>query len=595
MLSVAATLVIFVATAFDGATTHVSALLLRVVVATTVVVVWPASDAAISWRAVAPAGVAVLAGTLGLLPAPDLGLATQAWVSACLVCSLYLALLVPPADPTRRLQLVATLVAGVHALWALGQLALGATRATAGFFNPNDLAAFLAPLAVLALGRPLSDRRWLAVFTAALLVVGIVSTGSRSGVLALLLGGGVALVTRLRARWQQLVLLGAAVLVIAVGVDRWLGKGDSLAYARLDIWQASASLALANPVGVGLGGYGEAMRVHGVPLAGWVRFPKTASHAHSEVLNAWVEMGWLGLLAVLLPALFMIRVLRRSQAPAVDWGVLLALAVPALVSSSLHVPPVAFLAAVWAAGVVRRDASPGPTLRLPGGARGRWLAGAVAMGAVLLAVPGALSRAAMEHAARLRDAGELAPALRAATWSERLAPWSMGAALMAESLRYLNGEPAARVGERLIELAERAPQDPRPLERALWLIEREAPAEPMAWAAIAELRAELARRDPKNALVLNDLAQAHAKAGDEQAARAAYEAALAIEPNCARSLAHLAVLGHDAGNRETAAHLALRAWQAHAQSPSWHGYGRAVLSLPPELQTMLAERGYPMP
>ncbi|MBI3178167.1 MAG: hypothetical protein HYZ27_00815 [Deltaproteobacteria bacterium] len=216
-------------------------------------------------------------------------------------------------------------------------------------------------------------------------------------------------------------------------------------------------------------------------------------------------------------------------------------------------------------------------------------------GAVLLAVPGALSRAAMDRATHLRAAGELAPALDAARWGERLAPWSMSAALLAESLRYLNGEPAAEVGERLIELAEAAPQDPRPLERAVWLLERHASDEPKGWVAIAQLRTELVRRDPTHALLYDALGQAHARARNSEAARTAYEQAIGVEPHCATALAHMALLAHDRGDPDTAALLAARAWQAHAQSRYWYGHGRAVLSLSPGLQTMLEQHGYPSP
>ncbi|MBI3178448.1 MAG: O-antigen ligase family protein, partial [Deltaproteobacteria bacterium] len=324
-------------TTWHGATEHLPALALRAMVASCVVVIWPMSPALLRRRDLTAPAVAVLVALAGFLAAGDSGLAVQSLVSVVLVSTLYAAVLAAREDHSRVVLAIAVGIAGVHALWAVVERLIGSTRASAGFFNPNDLAAFLAPLAVVVLGRAAGERRLPTILTSALLVVGVVSTGSRSGALALLLGGGVALAGHLRRPWQRLALAGVAGLVLSVGIDRWRGKGDSLAYARLDIWKASASLALARPLGVGLGGYSEAMRVRGVPLDGWVRFPRTATHAHSEVLNAWVEVGWLGLAAVLLPALFLARVLRRSRAQAADWGVLVALAVPALVSNSLHV------------------------------------------------------------------------------------------------------------------------------------------------------------------------------------------------------------------------------------------------------------------
>lgn len=591
-------------TAVQGATEHLPALALRALVALTIVLVWPHAPVISRLRDLLAPCVALMAVLLGLLTTDDLGLALQALVSATLVVLLYLALLAHEPDVTPSLLRVTILVASVHALWALVERTVApGERASAGFFNPNDLAALLAPLLVVtAPWNALADglwgqwlpRRMARLVVWSLLAAALVATGSRSGLLAAAVGLSIGALPQWRRRW---VAAPAAVLALMLAVfltaPRWLGHGDRYAYSRLQIWQASAEVALANPLGVGLGGYADALRQHGVPLSGWVRYPKLATTAHSEPLGAWVEMGLLGLVGTLLPALMLLDALRRRRDATVasDAGVLAAFAIPALLSSSLHVPPVGFVAAIWAASAVRRDTRQGRTLTLTTSTRASVLA--VITVVVFVATLGAVGSFAMQRAVTLREARDLERASHHAAWARELAPWSLGAAMLDESLRFLHGEPPLAVGERLIALAQQHPRSPEPVARAAWIIEQQATkaqASVELWLDVARLYAEAAERDPRNALRWCEVGRAFARGGDLDAAERAWTRALAEEPHCATALAELALLAAARGDLAQADALEARARTAHQHAQGSQGQTFRVLSLPPTLATQLAER-----
>ncbi|MBI5511312.1 MAG: O-antigen ligase family protein [Deltaproteobacteria bacterium] len=604
------------ATAFAGATEHLPALLLRVIVVVVCVALWPRTAVRVRGRDVG-VPLAVLAILVGNLPtAHSLGPALQAVTSATVVIALYLTLLATDDDHTGVALVIFGAVGLVHALWALSAwLAFGRSRGAGGFFNPNDLAAFLAPLALLATAQALSavPNGWLSrrrgALAAGALALGILATRSRSGLAALVIGG---LVLLFWAR-RRVLVLALAVLLTVVALTpslraRWAGAGDAFAYDRLAIWQAAGKIALREPAGVGLGGVASALRREGVPLAGMVRYPKVATDAHSELLSAGVELGVTGLILTLGPALFVVWVLlcrwRReggggppSRSPPVGLAVWLAFAIPAAVSASLHVPPVALLAAVWAARVVRADPLLGARKTVAIGGRHRLVLAALLLSALAPALLAAGSRTAMEHAAARRDAGELATALRAARLGAALAPWSLSAGLLAASLELATGASRSEVVEQLTALALLFPTEPEPVERLLRLSE----AGPRAMRDAAQagervaLYAELARRDPKNALAFAALGAAERAADHREAAARAFTAGLEVEPRCASCLAGLAAVQAEAGDREQATALATAAIAADRESDAAVGRSREILSLPPDSRRMLAAYGLVTP
>ncbi len=400
----------------------------------------------------------------------------------------------------------------------------------------------------------------------------------------------------------RIALVASATALVTAGAlalvwPRFVGKNDPYAFSRAAIWRETAELALAHPLGVSLGNYRNAMRRHGVPLDGPARYPKLATDAHSEPLHVFAELGWLGLGATLLPlpllAAAIWRRRRDSDAPPAwsDAATLATFAVPAAVATSMHVPPIAFLAAIWAGGVARRDPTPSAERLVPSGA---WrVATAVTLTALLLAAPGALSWRFSKAAERARQGGDLDRAMSRAEWAARLAPWSPGAAVALESLRLARGDPPLEVAERLIDLADRFPESTVPLERAGWLTERavaEVQSETTAralWQAAQAIYIAAAQRSPKDALLLADVARVQLALGDTSGAAETLEQALELEPNCARALALAAHSASLRGDTRAAAAFAARASHAPTLIRSGDPDAARILSLPDSFAKML--------
>ncbi len=595
--ALAVALVVFASTADDGATEHAAALLLRGFAAVGVVLLWPrtaVAQARLPRWAAWPMAAALGAVALGVLLAPQRALALQPAATALLVVLLCAALTATSDDewiPAIGTGLLAA--AALHALWAVGQRLLGsAPRGTGGFFNPNELAACLAPLALITVHAALDGarqgrRRWLMFGLTAILLGGLAASSSRGGAIAF----GVGLVVWAAIRRQKAVLLGAVVLAAALlltpGVRaRFAATGDAYAYSRLEIWRASAELgARALPLGVGLNFYAEAMRRHGVPLdGGLVRFPRSAGDAHNEVLNTWVELGVPGVVALLWGPLALAWVLWRTRrndplAPR-DLGVLTALAIPACLGDTLHLPPLALGAAVWAAGVLRRQPGAAP-LALPTGPRPR-AALALACLPVMLILSARATAESLSNLSSELSRQEPARALKYARWARALAPGSLGLALDYERLRHLTGTPALEIADALVELAEEYPHSPKPLRAAATLLAREAAGgRADQWEVVARFLAEAAERDPQNALAWHQLAAAYENAGDQAAAGRALARAVLVEPYFTRALTELAAKERASGNDAEAERLLARAAEAERAAPKARGRAADILR-PPE-------------
>lgn len=589
------------ATSQAGGTTHVPALVLRGLVVAAALCLWPRGPVALSAPLVAlPIGITTtLAIALGLTP--TFGTGSQAFVAAFCVSVLFLLLLATPQAIAWWLLKLFIGVGAVHAGAALVQAALSDSRATAGFFNPNYLAAFLAPLAILALNHfPKSSeprlRRLVTTALVGLLVLGVLATRSRSGALALL--AGVAVLAYARS-WRATLLVAALGVALLVSVpslrQRFAGMGDAFAYSRTDIWTTSVRILCEHPLGVGLGNAATALRQEGVPLAGLVRYPRLANDAHSEPLNAAIELGWLGLLLTLVPPFWLLWLAWRHRgAPSVPpftavLSVWLSFAIPALVSTSLHVPIIALLAATWAATLCRELPNTPATVTVSYLPRRFHRIGAatVMLVALLPTFLAALSFEFGQQALRHRNQGEPARALPWATAATRVAPWSLGAALLEISVRReLGATPDATI-EALLELADQYPQDPTPVVRAAQLLRLGAP--PSQRHFEAELWHAAARRDPNNARHYLEWSRALLRAQEQVAAMRAMEAGLAVEPNCADCLALAAWLQHLQKHDDRARALAEQA-KAMAQAVGTDsGPARTILSLQPDSQRLLDE------
>ncbi|MFQ5768780.1 MAG: O-antigen ligase family protein, partial [Acidobacteriota bacterium] len=229
----------------------------------------------------------------------------------------------------RRLAGAWVLAAVLAAVAAVGQVLFAAQRGTAGFANPNHLAAFLVvslPLAV-ALGRDqgrvwggsMASFRLLAGLILGVLLAGLLASGSRAGLLAApaclgvlrrgSMGGGSARRRRRLASLAVVVLLAFA----AVFWWRFADGTDIYRYDRLKIWPQAMEMAREAPVlGIGPGQFHHQAGAHNFPRQeGAVRFGRVFRSPHSHLLLLLVETGGVGLMIICLAFFWMFRVASR--------------------------------------------------------------------------------------------------------------------------------------------------------------------------------------------------------------------------------------------------------------------------------------------
>ncbi|MCI0479231.1 O-antigen ligase family protein [Candidatus Uhrbacteria bacterium] len=280
----------------------------------------------------APLGLWLLAGTLGVMVAPDhlgaLGLWRAYFLEPALIFVM-LADLLGSSQLTRPHQfrngmcvLVRSLVVIniLVALWAVMQM-FGllpipspwdvpptGIRATGPFPYPNALALFAVPIAGLCvslLSFPTSPFRLL-VNDRIILIVGIGSglvatllARSDGGLVALAAAAFVALVLRKTTRVPTVVatvLLGLALLAIPATrtavADQLLFRGWS-GKVRLVMWDETVTMLKDRPLfGAGLGAYPDVIAPY--HAATWMEI---FQYPHHILLNLWSETGLLGVVA----------------------------------------------------------------------------------------------------------------------------------------------------------------------------------------------------------------------------------------------------------------------------------------------------------
>jgi len=180
---------------------------------------------------------------------------------------------------------------------ALEATGLGRVRVGGLLENPNLTACLLvASLCLL----PLHGKRtrgW-AIGLSAVLAVGVILTGSRAGLLALLVMVAIIL-PRGRVRYAGLAV--SAAVVAAIVAWRLLSQPDILAWFRPAIWRAVLRLWAEHPiVGVGPGGLVDAagaVRLLHADHAGQHQF--LIAYAESSPLAVLVQTGAVGFAAAL--------------------------------------------------------------------------------------------------------------------------------------------------------------------------------------------------------------------------------------------------------------------------------------------------------
>jgi O-antigen ligase len=167
----------------------------------------------------------------------------------------------------------------------------------------------------------LTDTRALWIATcAALMVVGVIYSQSRGGLIGLATAGVVAMT----ASWRQLRRRGRAAMLAAslvFGAGAWLVSNPGLVLSRFqesttqdwggrpEIWAATTRMALQYRLtGVGLGAYEGAMPVYQTPPV-VILF----NHAHSQYLQWWAEGGLIGVLITLAITIAGLRLFLRRR------------------------------------------------------------------------------------------------------------------------------------------------------------------------------------------------------------------------------------------------------------------------------------------
>jgi hypothetical protein len=195
---------------------------------------------------------------------------------------------------------------------ALEAAGIGRMRVGGLLENPNLTACLLVvSLCLLPLHRG-QKRRW-AIVVAVVLVAGVVLTGSRAGLLALL---AVVAVVLPRGRARSVGLAVGAGVVAAVVAWRFLSQPDILAWFRPAIWWAVLQVWAEHPVaGVGPGGLVDAagaVRLLHADHVGQHQF--LIAYAESSPLAVLVQTGVVGFTAALVAMLMWGRAARARGA-----------------------------------------------------------------------------------------------------------------------------------------------------------------------------------------------------------------------------------------------------------------------------------------
>ena len=437
----------------------------------------------------------------------------------------------------------------VAAAWlVIERLTIGG-RPGGPFENPNIATTVIAVALALA-----PRMRWHAAARAAcagLLTAGIVTSGSRAGMLAAIAVAAIWVLAT-TGRPGRIALAGVMVLAGAGLAVRLATDRDPLRFERLRIWVVAWRTAVAElPLGSGPAGFADAAIPHNFPRAGELaRYHRLPTLAESDALEAFATLGIPGLL---LAAGLCVGVARAAADRWSAWAPVAAVAVTSAVHTQLPLPAVAWTAALAIAGSLPRTRRWRLRLR-PGVA----LAG-VAVAAPALAVALGAAPATRVNAERLVAVGESALARRgygdaaladaeAATWlgcvrrPRWAGAWStLGSIRLRRSLERGEGVLAAAAVDAFVAARAANPLD--------------------VWAALGEGRARRAL-------------------GETAAAARALETAVSHEPSCVPAWVELGLLRVEQGELATARRALVRVEEALALARRWppeSGYERALV------------------
>ncbi len=276
------------------------------------------------WRAMTPLdkglGLFVIAGSLTLLWVDFLGVAVTDLRQMILQpLTIYIVLRTMPLTQPERWRIIDFLlltglivsvigfyqaVSGIDVITAEA----GSRRLRSIFGTPNNAALFLGRLVPLAAAVVLiggdKRRRWAYGVIGALMIGATVLTMSRGGLLlGLPAGVGLVLVLAWGRIGAWLVAGGAALLALALipltRLPRFanlIDFSEGSSFFRIQLWDSTLQLISDHPLtGVGLDQFLYAYRGHYILPAAWQQ--PDLSQPHNVLLNYWVRLGLLGLIA----------------------------------------------------------------------------------------------------------------------------------------------------------------------------------------------------------------------------------------------------------------------------------------------------------
>lgn len=175
---------------------------------------------------------------------------------------------------------------------------------TGFYLNPNFAALMIVPALAVALGLALETRRrGLALAAAAALLLGLVISYSRGGFVGL--AAALIVIWWLGIRRKAPFAVGgiAAAALGLLLIPRMLQRlqhefdandPNNTVLSRLPIWRAAVHMIQAHPLtGIGLDSFAADLKIYAPQVQ------ETHTHPHNFLLNFWVVLGVLGLLAYL--------------------------------------------------------------------------------------------------------------------------------------------------------------------------------------------------------------------------------------------------------------------------------------------------------
>ena len=347
----------------------------------------------------------------------------------------------PGGVSRRQLASICVVAALPAAGLAIVQLVSG-QRGTGAFVNPNHLGSWLAataPLVVALLPEPAAAsvrRRWLTVLALAVILAGVLASGSRGALLALAVTGVLAAIFHGRGigrRARAILVAGATGFVLLASLVLWVRFADGTdiyRYDRLRIWPRSVEMLAAAPAwGIGPGQFAHRSAAHTFPRADTaVRYGRTFRSPHSHAVLWLVECGLLGALllaAGLLATAIMARRGWRDVPSSGDERRIAAAAVAGLTVFavvSVFDEPLAGSPLLFAAALLAALALPSPARRYRPSSPGR--SAFLLTASITLVLAGSGLPAVSSHLA-WRAQAEADPARRAAWLSAaaRINPW----------------------------------------------------------------------------------------------------------------------------------------------------------------------------